>query len=144
MIALDTNLLVYAHRSRTPEHLKARKAVEAAHASRDGCGIALPCLAEFWAVATHPESRGRASTAAEAHAFLRALIDDAGIGVWVPEEGFERRLLEVADDLGVRGARVFDLQIAILAIENGATEIWTHDAGFVTLPGLRKVDPLQG
>jgi len=142
VIALDTNLLVYAHRSRTPEHLKARKAIQAAHASRDGCGIPLPCLAEFWAVVTHPESRGRASTPEEAHAFLRALTEDAGMAVWVPEAGFERRLLQVAHDLRVSGARVFDLQIAVLAVENGATEIWTHDAGFVTLPGLRKLDPL--
>ena len=142
MIALDTNLLVYAHRSMTPEHLRARRAIQSAHASRDGCGIPLPCLAEFWAVVTHPESRGRASTAEEAHAFLHALIEDAGISIWVPEAGFERRLLQVAHDLRSSGARIFDLQIAVLAVENGATEIWTHDAGFVTLPGLRRVDPL--
>jgi len=28
------------------------------------------------------------------------------------------------------------------ALENGATEIWTHDAAFVRVPGLHVVDPL--
>jgi predicted nucleic acid-binding protein len=42
----------------------------------------------------------------------------------------------------VCGARIFDLQIAMIAAENGATQIWTHDRAFVSIPGLRAVDPL--
>jgi len=41
VIALDTNLLVYAHRSATPEHKAARAAIERATAS-DGSGFAAP------------------------------------------------------------------------------------------------------
>jgi hypothetical protein len=48
----------------------------------------------------------------------------------------------VAADLAVSGPRVFDLQIAMAAFEGGATEIWTHDRAFVTVPGLRVRDPL--
>ena len=45
-------------------------------------------------------------------------------------------------ELDVAGARVFDLQIALTAFENGAAELWTHDQGFTRVPGLRFVDPL--
>jgi hypothetical protein len=38
---------------------------------------------------------------------------------------------------------VFDLQVAITAVENGATEMWTHDAGFIRIPGLRVHDPVD-
>ena len=48
MIAIDTNLLVYAHRSRTPEHARARKAIARAAAGDDGWGIAVASLTEFW------------------------------------------------------------------------------------------------
>src|SRR5262249_11023821 len=48
----------------------------------------------------------------------------------------------VSSDLGVSGVRVFDLQIAIRAFEGGAGELWTHDAGFLRVPGLRVRDPL--
>jgi len=45
--------------------------------------------------------------------------------------------------MGVVGPRVFDLQIAMTALDNGATEMWTHDAGFVRLRGLPVRDPLE-
>jgi predicted nucleic acid-binding protein len=46
-------------------------------------------------------------------------------------------------DHDVTGPRVFDLQIALAAIDNGATELWTHDTHFVQVPGLRVVYPLH-
>jgi toxin-antitoxin system PIN domain toxin len=140
VIALDTNLLVYAHRSATVEHKAARAAVERA-AATGAWGFATPVIAEFWAVVTHPASRGRASTPDEALRFLAAL-EAAGAVVWTPGAGFGIRLAQTAADLDVSGNRVFDLQIALCAFEGGAREIWTHDAGFVTVPGLRVVRAL--
>lgn len=141
MIAIDTNLLVYAHRARTPQHSRARKAIERASANPDGWGMAAAVLPEFWSVATHSASEGRPSAPGEAAAFIAALVD-AGAVVWLPGPGFGARLLQMAVDLDVRGPRIFDLQIALAAFEGGATELWTHDAAFVTVPGLRRHDPL--
>ena len=141
MIAIDTNLLVYAHRSRTPEHARARKAIERATGAADGWGIAASSLTEFWAIATHPASEGRPSTPIQAAAFVSALVK-AGAQIWLPGPGFGDRLLQMATDLEVAGARVFDLQIALTAFESGATELWTHDMRFVKIPGLRLHDPL--
>lgn len=142
MIAVDTNLLIYAHRAATPEHRAACAAVERAAADRRGWGVALPCLAEFWGIVTHPSLTGGPSTAARAAAFLRALID--GGAVWYePRPGLASRLELLAERMDVCGARIFDLQIALIATEAGATELWTHDRGFVTIPGLRRHDPLR-
>ncbi len=44
--------------------------------------------------------------------------------------------------MSVSGPRVFDLQIGLLALEAGVTEMWTHDAGFIALSGLKVDDPL--
>ena len=142
MIALDTNLLVYAHRARAPQHASARRAIEQAAVHPRGWGFAAGALPEFWSVVTHPASEGRPSTPAQAAAFVRALTD-AGATVWLPGPGFGERLLQTAADLDISGPRVFDLQIALTAFEGGATEIWTHDHAFVTVPGLRIHDPLQ-
>jgi toxin-antitoxin system PIN domain toxin len=141
MIAIDTNLLIYAHRSRTPEHARARKAIERAAGHDGGWGIAAASLTEFWAVATHPASEGRPSTPAQAAAFVAALVK-AGAELWLPGPGFGDRLLQLATDLEIVGPRVFDLQIALTAFESGAAELWTHDAKFVKIPGLRLHDPL--
>ena len=141
MIAIDTNLLVYSHRARTPEHARAQAAITRAAASGRGWGFAAAVLPEFWSVVTHRASEGRPSTPAQAAAFVRAL-STAGAAIWLPGPGFGERLLQVARDLNVAGPRVFDLQIALTAFEGGATEIWTHDADFVSVPGLRVHDPL--
>jgi toxin-antitoxin system PIN domain toxin len=140
MIALDTNLLVYAHRSATPEHEGARAVIERAAAS-SGWGFAAPVVAEFWSVVTHP-SASRPSRPSEARRFLSALVD-AGAEVWSPGAGFGLRLAQLAEDLGVGGNRIFDLQIALCAFEGGARELWSHDTRFVTIPGLRLVQPIR-
>ena len=141
MIALDTNILVYAHRSTTPEHLAARAAIERA-AESAAWGFAAPVVAEFWSVVTHPSASGRPSTPAEAQRFLAAL-SDAGAEVWSPGAGFGPRLAQLARDMKVSGNRVFDMQSALCAFECGARELWSHDSRFVTMPGIRLVRPLS-
>jgi len=141
VIAVDTTLLVYAHRSSLPEHRRARRALEMASADPRGWGIALASVGEFWSVVTH-RAAPRPSTAREASRFLDALGTGAAMQVWAPGTGFATRLLQLASDLDVAGARVFDLQIALTAFEHGASELWTHDQGFTRVPGLRLVDPL--
>ena len=142
MIAIDTNLLIYAHRAGLPEHRAARRAIQTAAADPRGWGIALPCIAEFWSIVTHPASTGGPSTAQQAQAFLRALMVEAGAKVWLAHDGFWERLARLAAELRVQGSRIFDLQIALAAFENGASEIWTHDRSFVVFPGLLVHDPL--
>jgi uncharacterized protein len=141
MIAVDTNLLVYAHRSRAPQHRAARRAIERA-AAQDRWGFAVATVAEFWAVATHPSSEGRPSTPGEAAAYITALAA-GGAEIWEPRDGFGARLAQLAADLAVSGPRVFDLQIALTAFDHGATDLWTADVRFVQLPGLRLHNPLS-
>ena len=142
LIAIDTNLLIYAHRASLPEHRAARHAIEEASRDPRGWGIALPSVAEFWAIVTHPRSAGGASTARQARGFLDSLITEAGAQLWTTREGFWDRLLRLAGELRVQGPRIFDLQIGLTAFDNGAVEIWTHDSRFVGFAGLRIHDPL--
>jgi len=142
VIAIDTNLLVYAHRSATPEHAAARRALEKAAADARGWGFSIGNVLEFWGVVTHPSAAGRPSTPDEARRFIAALVEQGGASMWLPKPGFADRVIETAVRLGIAGARVFDLQVALVGIDNGATEVWTHDAAFVRLPGVSVHDPL--
>ena len=141
MIALDTNLLIYAHRTGVPEHGEARNAIEKALNSPGGCGVALPSVAEFFSIVTHPTASGTPSPPGVAGAFL-ASLREGGVETLRPGPGFVERLVQMAADLDVSGPRIFDLQIAICALDGGATELWTHDRGFVRVPGLVIRDPL--
>jgi toxin-antitoxin system PIN domain toxin len=142
MIALDTNLLIYAHRAATAEHRAARRAIEAALNAPGGCGIALPSVAEFFSIVTHPTASGRPSSPKTAADFLAALRE-SGVEDLEPGAAFAARLAQLATDLAVKGARIFDVQIGLCALDGGATELWTHDSGFVKIPGLKLRDPLK-
>jgi len=143
MIAVDTNLLIYAHREAVPQHDAARGAIEHAAATGRGWGIALASVAEFWSVVTHPESIGGPSSGEVAMEFIEALVATGGCQVWYPQPGFREHLTRMGADLGIQGARIYDLQIGLTALENGAVEVWTHDRGFIAVPGLALHDPLD-
>ena len=142
MIAVDTNLLVYAHRSAVDEHEAARRAITRARKFPAGWGFSLPVVGEFWSVVTHRAARGRPSSPDEACRFI-ASLEAAGAEIWMPGAGFAARLARMAADLSVAGPRVFDLQIALTAFEGGATQLWTADRRFVSVPGLRVVQPFE-
>ena len=54
MIAVDTNILVHAHREESPFHAPAYACVEMLANGAARWGIPWPCLHEFLAVVTHP------------------------------------------------------------------------------------------
>ena len=54
MIAVDTNLLVYAHRADSPWHEAARARCAASPRGGRRWAIPWPCLHEFLAIVTHP------------------------------------------------------------------------------------------
>jgi hypothetical protein len=141
LIAVDTNLLIYAHRTTVPEHRLARTTLNHL-AGSGGWGISQPSVAEFWSIVTHPTAAVPPSSPAQARGFLTELLRD-GVGqLWLPGPAFAERLFAAAAELRIAGPRIFDLQIALIALEHGATEIWSHDRGFVSVPGLPVHDPL--
>ena len=142
MIAIDTNLLIYAHRSGTREHRASRSAIEAACGSVGGCAITLPSIAEFFSIVTHPAASGRPSSPEDAAGFLSALEEGGAVMLGLGP-AFATRLIQTAADLAVTGPRIFDLQIGLCALDGGATELWTHDGNFVKIPGLVIRDPLR-
>ena len=141
MIALDTNLLVYAHRAATPQHHAARHAITRASQLSAGWGFSLSVILEFWSVVTHPASAGGPSTPEQAADFI-ASLRAAGAEVWMPGGRFAERVSRLATELSVVGPRIFDLQIALMAFEGGASELWTADHSFTSVPGLPVVLPL--
>jgi uncharacterized protein len=55
MIAVDTNILVYAHREESPWHDQAAACVQALACGHRPWAIAWTCLHEFFSIVTHPK-----------------------------------------------------------------------------------------
>ena len=54
MIAVDTNLLVYAHRQDSSWNERANQIVRELAEGREAWAIPWPCLHEYLAIVTHP------------------------------------------------------------------------------------------
>lgn len=52
MIAIDTNVLIYAHREETPHHQAAYPALNRVATAKQSFGLPVFCLAEFLRIVT--------------------------------------------------------------------------------------------
>jgi predicted nucleic acid-binding protein len=142
MIALDTNLLIYAHRTDAVHHQRAKELINLVSGYSSGWGVSLPGIAEFWNNVTHPKYPGGPSSTAKASGFLNFLRQELSMQIFLPHNGFSDLLIKTAHKRKITAVHIFDLQIALIAKGNGASEIWTHDHKFIGLPGLKVVNPL--
>lgn len=143
MIALDTNVLVYAHRDDAPFHEAARSLVRGLAEGPVTWGIPWPCVHEFLAVVTHPRIFAPPSTMAQALAQIEAWEASptlALLGEELDHLEILGGLLRVGD---VRGPQVHDARIAAICVSAGVRELWSVDRDFSRYPRLRVVNPLH-
>jgi uncharacterized protein len=55
VIAVDTNLLVYSHRSDSPLHRPAKQLIEGLRGGRAPWAVPWPCIHEIVSIVTHPK-----------------------------------------------------------------------------------------
>jgi toxin-antitoxin system PIN domain toxin len=142
MIAVETNVLVQAHRKELPAHDLALTSVSGLAESGRPWTIPWPCLHEFIGVVTHPGIFATPSTLDE----VDAQIDEWRASPWfvfLHEAG--DHLVHLRDVLragGVVGPKVHDAKIAAICLGHDVEELWSVDRDFRRFPGLRVVNPL--
>ena len=140
MIALDTNVLLHAHRGESPFHATALEAFR--RVTVRPWALPWPCLHEFLAVATHPRVYDPPTPMPEALATMDAWLT-AGRAVVIGEgPGYFERLSGLLAASGVTGARVHDARIAALCLHHGVGELLTADRDFGRFPALKTRNPL--
>lgn len=136
MIAVDTNILVYAHRRELPKHRAALAALTRLAEGRARWAIPVFCLGEFLRVITHPRLFAPPHTAAEATQAVARLIESPSLEVLNPGEDYLEMLLASIRGAQVRGNLVFDAQVVALCREAGVSELLTEDRDFSRFSGL--------
>ena len=142
MIALDTNLLVHAHRRDASLHEPAAEAVRGLAESGRPWGICFHALIEFYAVATHPRLWKEASTPAQALGQISAWRESPTLRLLSDGEGVLDYLAELVTTTRVKGALVHDAHIAACCLIHGVTELWSVDRDFSRFPALKTRNPL--
>ena len=137
MIAVDTNVLVYAHRAETALHQAATRKLVALAEGKGLWGLPVFCAGEFIRVVTHRRVFNPPSTLDEAIRFLERVVAAPGCRILRPESGFFELLTTVAREADARGNLAFDAQIAALCREHGVSALLTNDRDFARFEGLR-------
>ena len=144
MIAVDTNLLVYAHREDSEWHARASAALaELAQAPREWA-IPWPCIHEFLAIVTHPRIFRTPTPVELAMAQVDAWLEAPTLVVLSENDGYPEALRQIVVPGRVTGARVHDARVAALCVSHGIRELWTADRDFSLFPAIKPRNPLVG
>jgi hypothetical protein len=142
VIAVDTNILVYAHREDSPFHTAACDCVAELAEGPANWAIPWPCLHEFLAIVTHvriyapPTPLARALEQVDAWQESPTLLL---LGESATHWPTLRALLTVGR---VAGPRVHDARVAALCRDHGVRELWSADRDFSRFAGVPVVNPL--
>jgi uncharacterized protein len=137
VLAVDTNVLVYAHRKDSAFHGTAAKVVADLAQSAATWAIAWPCIHEFYSVVTHPRIYTPPSEPRQAIAQIDAWLSSPSL-IMLAESDSHWRTLSAALAAGeVRGALVHDARVAAICADHGVREIISQDRDFSRFPGLR-------
>ena len=144
MIAVDTNVLVAAHRRDSEFHATARAALTQLAESRERWAIPWPCVHEFLSVATHPRIFSPPSSTSEAVLQVNAWFESPTLVLLAEDASYWSTLGELVRAAKVVGPRVHDARIAALCLRHGISELWSADRDFGRFPALRVRNPLVG
>lgn len=142
MIALDSNILVHAHRADSPWHDSASACVRRLAEGRAAWAIPWPCVHEFLNIVTHPRVYRPPSTLAQALDQVDAWIESPSLVLLHEGDGYWPVLRPLLERGRIVGPRVHDARIAAICSLHGVRELWTADRDFSSLPAVTIRNPL--
>lgn len=141
MIAVDTNVLIYAHREELPQHQQALAWLLALAEGSGPWGLPVFCIGEFVRVITHPRVFDPPSSLDQAAAALESLLASPSLQVLVPGADYPRHFLDCVREADARGNLAFDAQIVAVCRENGCDRLLTLDRDFARFKKFRTLSP---
>jgi hypothetical protein len=144
LIAVDTNILVYAHRSDSPWHAAAATCLRDLAEGAGSWAIPWPCLHEFVAIVTHERIYSPATPLPQALEQTAAWLEAPGLILCNESPGYWSVFMQVAVRAKIAGPRIHDARIAALCIHHGVRELWTADRDFGRFADLKTRNPLAG
>ena len=143
MIALDTNILVHAHRRGTAHHEQALALLAVLAEGPAPYALFWPSLYEFLRVVTHHRVFDPPSTTVEALEAIRDFLAPPVVRVLSETARHPLLLDRVLQESRVTGNLVHDAHIAALLVEHGVDELLTADRDFARFSAVRTRNPFR-
>lgn len=142
MIAVDSNILIYAHRKDAEWHAPAREKLAGLAQGRSVWAIPWPCVHEFLSIVTHPRIFLPPTPLSAAIDQIEAWLESPSLVLLAESDAHWRTLREALVGGKIAGAQVHDARIAALCLQHGVKELWSADRDFGRFPNLAVVNPL--
>lgn len=142
MIAVDTNILVYAHRADSAWHASADTVIAELAEGRANWAIPWPCIYEFLAIVTHPRIYQPPTPRADALVQVRRWLESPSLVLLAEPPDFLATLERTVTASGVVGAAIHDARIAALCVQHGVKRLYSADRDFSRFRGLHTENPL--
>jgi toxin-antitoxin system PIN domain toxin len=142
MIAVDTNVLVYAHRQESEWHDRAERAVRQLAEGVATWTIPWPCVHEFLAITTHPRIFRTPTPVEAALDQIDAWFESPSLVMLSEDEGYWATFRTLMGRARVDGPRIHDARVAALCLSHAVHELWTADRDFSSFSALRVRNPL--
>jgi hypothetical protein len=144
VIAVDTNILVYAHREDSPFHAAAARCLAEIAEGRSTWAIPWPCLHEFLAIVTHPRIYDPPTPLDMALGAVDAWLQVPTLSLLSEADEYWPQLRSLIAAGKIVGPRIHDARIAGLCRQHGVRELWSADRDFSRFANLNVVNPLTG
>jgi toxin-antitoxin system PIN domain toxin len=142
LIAVDTNILVYAHRRDSQWHEPAAACVRELAEGADSWAVPWPCLHEFLAIVTHDRIFSPPSPLSRALEQITAWLESPTLVLLAESPGYWEVLARLVAQSRITGPRVHDGRIAALCIHHGVRELLSADRDFTRFGALKTRNPL--
>jgi toxin-antitoxin system PIN domain toxin len=131
MKAVDTNILVYAHRKDMPKHAEAFRFLKRLAEGTESWAIPWPCLHEFFSIVTNTKIFGTsASTSSQAIEQIRSWLESPSMLALEENEHYATTFLRMAEIAKVKGPLVHDLRILSICDVHDVDVLFTFDRDF--------------
>ncbi len=142
MIAIDTNILVYAHREDSNWHDAAWERLRALAEEPGSWAVPWPCIHEFLAIVTNPRIYRPPTPLKLAVDQVDAWMEAPGLVLLGESEGYWPELRSQVVAGKAMGGMIQDARIAALCMRHGVEVLWTADRDFSRFPNLSVRNPL--
>jgi uncharacterized protein len=144
VIAVDTNILVYAHRQDSEFHAPAAALVRTFAEGFQEWSIAWPSVHEFFAIVTHPRIYRPPTPMPRALAQIEAWLGSPSLVLLGETSKHFEHLRALVVEAKIEGPKVHDARIAALCVQHGVRELLSADRDFSRFPQIAVRNPLIG
>lgn len=142
MIAVDSNILIYAQRKDSPFYEAADRELTKLAEGGQIWAIPWPCLHEFLTIVTHPRIYTLPTPLEDALLQVECWLESPRLELIGESGDYWPVLKDLLQKGKIVGPRIHDAKIIAVCKQNGVKILWSADRDFTRVEGLEIKNPL--